>query len=237
MSMKLYFDLMSQPARAVYMFLRKTNIPFEPKRIDLKKGQHFSDEYKTNVNPFGLVPVIDDNGFKLTESVAILRYLSREKGVADHWYPKDSKLQARIDEYLEWQHLNTRANCAMYFRVKFLMPLMTGKPPTEKDLNKWMKSMNETLDKIENIWLKDTPFLNSHQISIADILGACEIEQPRMAGFDPFANRPVLAAWMDRVKKEIGPSYEEAHKVVRLVMSKYDGDSSNSSFREGGAKL
>lgn len=51
-------------------------------------------------------------------SVAILRYLCREHSVDDHWYPKDSKAQARVDEYLEWQHLNTRLFCAMYFQHK-----------------------------------------------------------------------------------------------------------------------
>ena len=53
-------------------------------------------------------------------SVAILRYLSRKykDHVADHWYPCDIKGQARVDEYLEWQHTNTRINCAMYFRTK-----------------------------------------------------------------------------------------------------------------------
>ena len=29
--------------------------------------------------------------------------------VADHWYPKESQAQARVDEYLEWQHLGTRS--------------------------------------------------------------------------------------------------------------------------------
>jgi hypothetical protein len=38
MSLKLYYDLMSQPARAVYMFLRVNNIKFEAKRVDLKNG-------------------------------------------------------------------------------------------------------------------------------------------------------------------------------------------------------
>lgn len=54
-------------------------------------------------------------------SIAILRYLCRTYNVADHWYPKDYKKQARIDEYLEWQHNNTRAHCTEYFRNKVTM--------------------------------------------------------------------------------------------------------------------
>lgn len=51
-------------------------------------------------------------------SVAIFRYLARTRKVADHWYPSDVKLQAKVDEYLEWQHTNTRILCAMYFQHK-----------------------------------------------------------------------------------------------------------------------
>lgn len=53
-------------------------------------------------------------------SVAILRYLCREFKVADHWYPKDSKAQARVDEYLAWQHLNARRPLTTYFRFKVI---------------------------------------------------------------------------------------------------------------------
>jgi glutathione S-transferase len=51
-------------------------------------------------------------------SVGILRYLCREKNVEDRWYPADSKQQAKVDEYLEWQHLDTRLSCATYFQHK-----------------------------------------------------------------------------------------------------------------------
>lgn len=54
-------------------------------------------------------------------SIAILRYLAREKNLPDFWYPKDSKQQARVDEYLEWQHNNTRAFCASYFMLKVIV--------------------------------------------------------------------------------------------------------------------
>merc|ERR1719158_1809903 len=69
-------------------------------------GDTKTEEY-TKMNPLQKVPVIKDGDFVLTESVAMFRYLAREKNVADHWYPSDSKAQARVDEYLEWQHLNT----------------------------------------------------------------------------------------------------------------------------------
>ena len=38
-ALKLYFDLMSQPSRAVYMFLKVNQIPFEEKPVALRKGK------------------------------------------------------------------------------------------------------------------------------------------------------------------------------------------------------
>jgi hypothetical protein len=38
--------------------------------------------------------------------------------------------------------------------------------------------MKSTLGLIENVWLKDTAYLTGNEITIADLLGVCEIEQP-----------------------------------------------------------
>lgn len=59
--------------------------------------------------------------YSVSGSVAIVRYLCRELKLPDHWYPQDSRLQAKVDEYLEWQHNNTRIFCAMYFQQKVFM--------------------------------------------------------------------------------------------------------------------
>lgn len=56
---------------------------------------------------------------------------------------------------------------------------MKGKPPKAEKVTESEKHMNNCLDFIENVWLKDNLFLTGDTISVADILGACEIEQPR----------------------------------------------------------
>ena len=36
--LNVYFDLMSQPSRAVVMFLKINGIPFTEKKVELRKG-------------------------------------------------------------------------------------------------------------------------------------------------------------------------------------------------------
>jgi len=220
MVLKLYYDLLSQPSRALYITLTAANIPFEKCEVALRNGVHMSEEYKRDVSRFGKVPVIHDGDFKLTESVAILRYLSREKNLSENFYPKESKAQARVDEFLEWQHNNVRAFCAMYFQKKWLIPILTGKPITEEKLKTFKDNMETCLDSMETLWLASTPYIAGKTMTAADIWAACEIEQPRMAGYDPLIGRPVLAAWMERVRKDLDPVYGEAHAILNKIAAK-----------------
>lgn len=220
MTVKLFIDLLSQPSRALYIFCKLTNINFQTCMVNLGKGEHMTDEYKEKVSRFGKVPVLHDGDFKLAESVAILRYLSRQNNVPDHWYPKDSKRQAAVDEYLEWQHNNTRAFCALYFQVKWLRPMLTGKQPTEEKLSGYLSRMENCLNEIETLWLSRGPYIVGDKISVADLLASCEIEQTRIAGYDARKGRPILSAWMDRVRKETNPFYDEAHTILNKLADK-----------------
>lgn len=132
------------------------------------------------MNPFKTVPAIVDNDFKLAESVAIFRYLARRHQIDDHWYPKEDQARARIDEYLEWQHSNTRQTCFQYFLLAYMKPRKLGPSADDAQINAAaQRQMGETLDKIEKVWLKDGPFIGGRtELSFADILAACEIEQP-----------------------------------------------------------
>ncbi|KAK6638437.1 hypothetical protein RUM44_008866 [Polyplax serrata] len=217
MVLKLYVDLLSQPARAVTLFVRKMNIPHELKLVQIVKGEHKNPEYVENIHRFGKVPAIDDDGFKMIESIAILKYLSRKYNVPDNWYPKDIKKQAKVDEFLEWQHISKRVPLSMYFINAFLKPKLTGNPPKEEKLKKFRIHMEEALDLVENIWLKDTKYLTGDEISIADIVGISEIEQPRIVNYDVTVGRPKIAAWMKRVQEDLKPHYEDVFKPLNKL--------------------
>ncbi|KAK7867896.1 hypothetical protein R5R35_002820 [Gryllus longicercus] len=221
MSLKVYFDFLSPPSRALLMFLKANRIPFEPKEVKLAKGEHFNKDY-ANIHPFQKVPAIIDDQFQLIESVAILRYLCRERNVPEHWYPKDVKGQAKVDEYLEWQHTNTRM-CGMLFMLKWVYPSTTGKAPNAKEVAHWEKLMNEALDKMEYIWLKDKPYLTGDRISIADLLGVTELEQTRIVGYNPYSNRAALTAWLERIKGDTNPYFGEVHGKLHHFVDKYKG--------------
>ena len=53
------------------------------------------------VSAFGVVPVIDDEGFVLRESNAIVRYLASKHGRAD-LYPTELKARALAEQWMDW---------------------------------------------------------------------------------------------------------------------------------------
>lgn len=60
-----------------------------------------SPEFRA-LNPAGMVPVIDDDGFVLWESNTILRYLSASRGRSD-LLPEAAGPRAQIEKWMDWQ--------------------------------------------------------------------------------------------------------------------------------------
>ncbi len=63
-------------------------------------------EYR-RLNPNGLVPTIDDDGFVLWESHAIVRYLAT-KHAADFW-PGEHRIRAEADQWMDWSQIDVLA--------------------------------------------------------------------------------------------------------------------------------
>ncbi|XP_013097762.1 glutathione S-transferase theta-1 [Stomoxys calcitrans] len=206
---KFYYDVLNQSSRALYIFLEASKIPFEAVPISLLKGEHLTGEYRDKVTRFKKVPAISDHGFQLSESVAIFRHLAREKLVPEHWYPRKNLGRSRVDEYLEWRQRNMGVACTDYFQQKWLVPYLQKTKPNERSVDVAEKQLERTLNDFENLFLSSKRFMIGDNISYADLMAICEIDQPKYIGYNTFASRNKLTRWYDAVREELGPYYKQ----------------------------
>jgi glutathione S-transferase len=94
---KLHRFRLSGHAHRVQLFLSLLGCPFEIH--DVPSGGHKSPEFLA-WNRFGQVPVIEDDGFVLADSNAILVYLAMVYDPQRVWYPEDPKVAAEIQRWL-----------------------------------------------------------------------------------------------------------------------------------------
>ncbi|KAK9391409.1 glutathione S-transferase theta-1-like [Crotalus adamanteus] len=214
MVLELYLDLLSQPCRAVYIFAKKNNIPFMMKPVDMLKGQHFTEEFN-KVNILRKVPVLKDGDFILEESTAILLYLIRKYNTPSYWYPPDMKKRARVDEYLAWQISTIRVGTSKILWLKVVIPLFVGHQVSPEKLHEAMEELNLAIQKLEDKFLQDKPFLIGPEISLADLVAIVELMQPLGAGCDILEGRPKLQEWRKRVELTLGKDlFTDAHSRI-----------------------
>jgi glutathione S-transferase len=98
--MRLYYHPLSSNSRRVLLTAIHLNVDLELVVVDLLKGEHKASEYLGR-NPNGKVPLLDDDGFMLWESHAIMQYLADGTPGQD-LYPLDVRARADVNRWLFW---------------------------------------------------------------------------------------------------------------------------------------
>ena len=96
--MKLYHHPLSGHAHRVRLFLGLLGVDHELVHVDLARGAHKQPDFLA-LNPFGQVPVLDDDGTVVADSNAILVYLAMKLGRRD-WLPDDPAGAAEVQKWL-----------------------------------------------------------------------------------------------------------------------------------------
>ena len=150
------------------------------------------------MNPNALVPVIEDDGFVLYESNAIVRYLAGRDS-PDALWPNDLRKRADADRWMEWQ--STSFTPAM--RDIFWQLIRT--PPEKRDAAAVEKSRAEceTLTAILDAHFAKHRFLTDHGFTAADIVVGCATHRWLHL---PTAreSRPHLERWYAEIKLRPG---------------------------------
>ena len=98
--MKLYFHPMSGNSRRVLLVASHLDIELEHVLVDLTKAEQREVPHVAR-NPNAKVPVLDDDGFLLWESRAIMMYLA-DKTPGQTLLPTDLQARADVTRWLFW---------------------------------------------------------------------------------------------------------------------------------------
>ena len=100
--MKLYEHPFSSAAFKARAVVHELGLPVTLVTVDMMKGEHKSPEFLAK-NPNGKVPtLVDDDGFCVWESNAILCYLAARKPESG-LLPADARGMAQVQQWLQWQ--------------------------------------------------------------------------------------------------------------------------------------
>jgi glutathione S-transferase len=98
--LKLWGRINSINVQKVLWALDELKIPHERSDAGMQFGV-VNEPFYRKMNPNGRVPTIEDDGFVLWESNAIVRYLSAKHGAGTLW-PNDLRQRADADRWMDW---------------------------------------------------------------------------------------------------------------------------------------
>jgi len=197
MPIDLYYLPGSAPCRSVVLTAKALGLDLNLKLTNLMAGEHLTPEF-IKLNPQHTIPTIDDNGFGLWESRAIMAYLVNAYGKDDSLYPKDPKKRAIVDQRLYFDIGTLYARFADYY-----YPMIFA--GADKDPAK-LEKINDAM-KFLDIFLEGKDYAAGDNLTIADLALVASISTYEVVEYDlsPYKN---ITRWFAKVK-QTAPGYSE----------------------------
>ena len=198
--LKIWGRANSVNVKKVLWCCEELGLAFERIDAGMQYGVVNTPEYR-KLNPNGLVPTIEDEGFVLWESHAIVRYLAAKHGEGTLW-PKDLRIRADADRWMDW----TTSTFASLYRPVFWNLVRT--PPEKRD----MKAVDEGVTKcgelsgIVDAVLAGRAFLAGDALTMGDIPLGCFVHVWLKLPIERPAH-PNLVAWHRRLLAR--PGYDK----------------------------
>jgi len=191
----LYDNPVSSNALKVRFLLAELGLAYERRTVPFDVPR---PSWYLAVNPVGGIPALDDDGFVLAESHAVLRYLAgRER--RDDLYPADVRERATVDEFLDRWALTFRP--AFFRHESPALGFVAGKgmlggDPRPDELPAVVEAITPTLRLLDEI--VDPSGLALGRFTIADVAAAPILFRTTKTGLD-LSPYPNISRWRDTV--------------------------------------
>lgn len=189
MTIDLYYVPGSSPCRSVQMVAKAVGVELNLKLTNLMAGEQLKPEF-LKMNPQHTVPTMNDNGFCLWESRAILGYLVEQYGKTDSLYPKEAKQRALVNQRLYFDVSTLYQRFADYY-----YPQIFAKAPANPENFKKIEQAFEFL----NAFLEGQTYAAGDSLTLADFALAATVSTFEVAQFD-FSKYANVAKWYAKCK-------------------------------------
>lgn len=197
--MKLYCHPLTTTTRPLLLFIGETGAEVDVQVVDIRASEHLQPAFRA-INPNHLLPVLDDGGFILTESSAILKYLADQS--PSDLYPRDLRQRARVNERMDWIATQISRDLVFGFVYPQIFPTHKRRSREAQDATlgwargrarRWLEVMDRDL-------LGPRPYLCGEAITIADYYASSFIALAEVTG-NTLGEYPNIAAWLARMKE------------------------------------
>jgi glutathione S-transferase len=191
--MKIFGDLGSGNCLKVKYTADYLGLPYTWLAVDILKGETHTPQFLAKF-PMGRIPAVEfDDGRRLAESNAIIRYLARGSALLPH----DAFVQAKIDELLFWEQYSHEPYVATTrYHVVYLKRSLDQREA-------WRVERGEAALLLMDQMLSERSWLVGDGITVADIALLPYTRLAHEGGFD-LAPRRNLREWIARCENALG---------------------------------
>jgi glutathione S-transferase len=191
--MKIYGDFGSGNCLKVKYTADRLRLPYTWVPVDIMKGETRTPEFLARY-PLGRIPAVEfEDGRRLAESNAIIRYLARGSDLL----PEDAFTQAQIDQWLFWEQYSHEPYVATTrYYIVYLGRSLDQREP-------WRVERGEAALDLMNRLLAGHSWFVGETMTIADIALLAYTRLAHEGGFDLTA-RGNVRAWIGRCEQALG---------------------------------
>jgi glutathione S-transferase len=211
MTLKIFAFPPSPRSFKVLWTAKQVGIPFALHLVDFTKNAQNAPEHIAR-NPNGRAPVIDDEGYVLWESNAIVEYLASLKPDLG-LLPLQTRARLAVTKWLYWESAHWDPACAIFAFERVVKPLFGRGMPVQAEIDRGTQ-LFERIGKVLDTELARHRYVAGEELTVADLsLGAalCIADEARFP-IENFrhiqrwrSDLGAMASWRDAMALRVPP--------------------------------